>query len=179
MVQEFLNYLGKNTKNYPPKQLKKDHLIYLVEKYKLKNFVETGTNMGDTLYTMIPYCDQLYSIEVKKDKFEQVKEKVKDFNNVYLYCGDSATKIMEIINYVKNSTLFWLDAHNSLTKNPILKELNIILNSNCKDYVIVIDDLRLFSNHYHYPNRDEILKLAKQNNLDVEYSCDAFVIKNI
>ena len=172
-MNNFSDFKGQDPKIHPEKDLKIKHLLYLTKKYNLDNFVETGTYKGQTLESLQPYYKNLYSIEVCKELFNFNKEKFKNYDNVHLYLGDSAKIIKKIIPSVKESTLFWLDAHGPMTNNPILKELKSILK-NCYNYIIVIDDLRLFDNHKHYPKREEILNLV-----DAEYSCDAFVIKNL
>lgn len=176
MSFNFSDFKGQDPKIHPSKKLKIEHLLYLTEKYNLDNFVETGTYKGQTLKSLYPYYNNLYSIEINKDLFDMNIEKFKNYKNVHLYLGDSAEIINDVTPLVKESTLFWLDAHESITENPILKELKTIIN-NCCNYVIVIDDLRLFDNRKHYPTRKDVLDVL--NLFNVEYSCDAFVITNL
>ena len=73
----------------------------------------------------------------------------------------------EVIKYLQEPTLFWLDGHYSsgitakTDKNtPILEELKTIFTSPY-NHGILIDDARLFTGKEDYPSIDELCLLVK------------------
>ncbi len=52
------------------------------------NFIETWTHLGETILEIEPYFSKLYTIEIKKDFYELVKNKYKG-SKINFYLGDS------------------------------------------------------------------------------------------
>src|SRR5574337_1443085 len=114
----------------------------------LNIFVETGTFKGDTVAIVKEYFKQIYSIELSKEYYEQVKNRFDNMQNLSLIHGDSANALKSIMPEIKDrSTIFWLDAHWCVAENtagemsqcPLLAELDAIQTLNSTS-MIAIDD---------------------------------------
>lgn len=137
----------------------KEELLTLAN--ERKNFIETGTYMGDTCVIASEIFENVYSIEiVEKLYIECVKRmRTERLGNVHLYLGDSVETIPEIIEELEGTTVWFLDAHqsgpdtgnNGVEWVPLMKELDLILS--LKDVtgdLIIIDDVRLFDNAWDW-----------------------------
>lgn len=133
----------------------------LLTNYDLKNYVETGTGVGECMSHALKFnFSQLHSIEIFEDLYNQAVEKFQPFTNCKIHLGNSFSVLPNILPTLEGSTLFFLDAHfpgsdfgfNSYdaekdyhTRLPLEKELEVIKNNKdvSKD-VFIIDDLRIY-----------------------------------
>ena len=141
-------------------------------KYKLKTLIETGTFLGDMVYSQKDNFNNLISIELDYQLFKDVKKKLRLIKNIEIIHGDSGIALKEIVPKINNQCLFWLDGHYSAgftakgnIETPIISELDTIL-SNKMDHVILIDDARCFTGVNDYPTLKfvEEFSLNKKNN---------------
>jgi hypothetical protein len=144
-----LQFKGVKTNDFS--NISVEFLQYIKNVFDLETFIETGTWTGNTTSIAAKVFSEVYSVELSKKCFLYVKNKLRDDKNIHLYHGDSPKFLQNILVKKKERILFWLDAHYSggLTvrgdKNtPILDELKAIGESNIRDSVILIDDLRCF-----------------------------------
>jgi hypothetical protein len=129
----------------------------VLSKYKTECFIETGTLHGAAVKLALKLgFSKIYSIELDENLFNQ---NTKRFDNeieqskVQLINGDSIDKLSEIVHNLKSKSTFWLDAHvdfgpEGKKKCPLYEELSIISNSEIKNHTILIDDLRIFGQHW-------------------------------
>ena len=82
---------------------------------------------------------------------------------VHILEGDSAQKLSVVLGRLSHPALFWLDAHYSggdtakgENETPIQKELHDIFQNPLKDFVILIDDARLFVGQNGYPTLAQV-----------------------
>jgi hypothetical protein len=122
---------------------------YLNNKFKMEVFVEGGTYKGRTAKKMSDQFNKVYTIEKSDAMFSLAAQNLKGINNVSLLKGDTRNHLNKILENNDN-ILFWLDAHWSGGETygendecPLLEELSIIFRHN-KNYIILIDDARLF-----------------------------------
>ena len=134
-----------------------EEIEFLKHIMKLDVFVEGGTYKGGTAKSMGEKFRKIFTIEKSDIMFEIAKENLKDTNNITLLKGDTREHLDSIIGNNEN-ILFWLDAHWSggdtygeEDECPLIEELNIIFKYN-KNYVILIDDARLFLAPPPYPH---------------------------
>ena len=134
-----------------------EEIEFLKHIMKLDVFVEGGTYKGGTAKSMGEKFRKIFTIEKSDIMFEIAKENLKDTNNITLLKGDTREHLDSIIVNNEN-ILFWLDAHWSggdtygeEDECPLIEELNIIFKYN-KNYVILIDDARLFLAPPPYPH---------------------------
>jgi len=125
------------------KQLKEDYKNY-------DNFIETGTHLGETILEMEPLFSFLYTIEIKKDFYDLVKNKYKG-SKIDFYLGDSSEILEVISSKLTNKSIFFLDAHWSAGNTgkgkkhcPLYEELENIVNNHKDKCLLIIDDFRLF-----------------------------------
>lgn len=136
-------------------------LEILVEKFNLKNFVESGCGDGSSMNVVYQadLFDNYYGIELET-KFHQ--NLVSRFpNKTKFYNGYSKDEMPKVIEELDNQpTLFWLDAHfpgsdydgkpydsekDDDKRIPLKVELEVISkNRNISNDVFVIDDLRVY-----------------------------------
>ena len=134
-----------------------EEIEFLKHIMKLDVFVEGGTYKGGTAKSMGEKFKKIFTIEKSNIMFEIAKDNLKDTNNITLLKGDTREHLDSIIRNNEN-ILFWLDAHWSggdtygeEDECPLIEELNIIFKYN-KNYVILIDDARLFLAPPPYPH---------------------------
>ena len=134
-----------------------EEIEFLKHIMKLDVFVEGGTYKGGTAKSMGKKFRKIFTIEKSDIMFEIAEENLKDTNNITLLKGDTREHLDSIIANNEN-ILFWLDAHWSggdtygeEDECPLIEELNIIFKYN-KNYVILIDDARLFLAPPPYPH---------------------------
>jgi hypothetical protein len=129
----------------------------VLSKYKNPYFVETGTANADCVRLALEIgFEKIFSIELDSDLQKENITKYKDYIEkglINLITGDSLTKINELINELDKSTTFWLDAHVDhgpcgIKKCPLYEELEAINKSYIKTHTILIDDVRIFGQHW-------------------------------
>jgi len=113
-------------------------------------FVETGTHMGNTIFAMEPYFQELHTIEIKEEFYDIVKNSYKG-SKINFYLGDSITELNQIVEKLNGNAIFFLDGHWSSGDTgrgekdvPLLEELKQIMENFKYSAIVIIDDLRLF-----------------------------------
>lgn len=143
---------------------KRKTILEYAQEYNCNIFVETGTYLGDTTDSVTYYFDELHTIELSQDLYNEANEKFKHIPKIHCYQGNSNDVLNEILLEIDGKILFWLDAHYSMgitaqgdKDTPILEELEAIFKTH-KKCVILIDDARCFTTCKDYPT---IFKLKR------------------
>lgn len=162
---------------------KRKRVLNLARQYDCETFVETGTFYGQMVEAVRKSFSLVLSVELSLALYEYNKRKFATRRNVYLYWGDSAACMGEMIEQVIGRAIFWLDGHYSgpgTAKSeagcPVLAELSAIQKHYHNDHCILIDDARCFDgSDHHYPDLAEVRrKLAEINpkySITIEHDC--------
>ena len=132
----------------------------LIQQFNLKNFVETGTGIGDSVDYAVDKFENIISIEIHPEIAQKASERFKENNNVNIIEGHSTDVLKEKVSQLEGNTLFWLDAHfpgadfkyakyedekDPEKRIPLEGELKAICDK--KDVsadIFLIDDLRVY-----------------------------------
>lgn len=122
---------------------------WFINQLELDVFVEGGTYMGNTAKKMSTMFNKVYTIENSSTMYEYSKKNLSSIKNITQIKGDTRSHLKKLVKENDN-LLFWLDSHWSGGDTygeddecPVLEELEIIFEHD-KNYVILIDDARLF-----------------------------------
>ena len=113
-------------------------------------FVETGTFQGATTRWATGVFEQVHTIELSLDLYDQYHAELEKLPGVHAHQGDSAVVLPQVVSQLdERPTLFWLDGHWSggetageSSECPVMQELECIQQR--KQDLILIDDARLF-----------------------------------
>ena len=170
--------------NTPPPVHKQRLVKSYARRYGLGILVETGTFNGDMLAACRKGFDRLYSIELDRQLYLRARERFADCRKITLIPGDSAVVLPIVLKAVDGPALFWLDAHamqglwdERRPITPIIEELNLLLESEIKKYVILIDDARLFRDGTGYPSLAEVEALVQNYHPGWVFECKDDVVR--
>lgn len=128
---DFLKLLQDDYKNYP-------------------YFIETGTYLGETIFTLEPYFSNLYTIELSELYYTNTKKQYNG-HKINFLLGDSSTVFQTLLPTIPDKAIFFLDGHWSGGNTgqgdkdcPLIEEITHIYHLFKHDAIIIIDDVRLF-----------------------------------
>lgn len=150
--------------------------------------IETGTQTGWDLRTMVPLFERIHTIELDENNYRRARRRLSGHRHVSCHLGDSRA-VLPMIMDSDARTLFFLDAHYVAVKNavgmphdqcPLMGELRSIFALDWKVRpVILVDDAPFFGEEFweteqaagydkaQWPRLAEILKLTCQHG----YTC--------
>lgn len=126
--------------------------------------VETGTYHGHMVMAMLDRFKEIYSIELDVTLCSNAQRQFSRHRHIHILQGSSDQVLPLVLPQIKQSCLFWLDAHYSGGKTakgelstPIMKELGCILQHPlAARHVLLIDDARCFVGDDDYPTLVEL-----------------------
>ncbi len=140
--------------------IRKFDLGRIINHYKVKNFVETGTFYGDGVAYALQFpFKKIWSVEIVPDLARKCMKKFIEHNNVTIVCNESVSALKHEIPQLKGPAVYWLDAHfpgadagltgylsdDESLRLPLAEELRIIAaNRNTSHDVFILDDLRIY-----------------------------------
>ena len=147
-------------------------VLNLVKNNNVKNFVETGTYKGNSSFWAAKHFDNVFTIELNKELYEETSSRKDAPKNITFLQGNSKDVLPELVNTLDGQSIFWLDGHWCMGAGgkedecPLMNELMAI--SKTKDSIILIDDARCFlgplpppHNANDWPRIDEIFSLIR------------------
>jgi len=168
-------------------KIKKDNIF---DNYP--TFIETGTYLGETILNLEDKFTKLYTIEIKKEYYDNVRKTYKG-EKINFILGDSSLVLNNLCKFLENNSIFFLDGHWSAGNTgkgekdcPLYEELNAINNNFKYQAIIIIDDVRLFGKgpnkgdeicNWEDINIKNILKIV-ENRLEDSYYLDSNLDKN-
>ena len=131
--------------------LDKSFLGLLQDDYRKYNcFIETGTYLGETIFSLESYFSKLYTVEFSEKYYNNTKNKYSG-NKISFILGDSAIVFESLLSNITDKCIFFLDGHwsgddtgRSNKDCPLEEEITNINNLFLNDAIIIIDDVRLF-----------------------------------
>ncbi|MBD3881927.1 hypothetical protein IFO70_09185 [Phormidium tenue FACHB-886] len=148
-------------------------VAHLKQVLPLSTFIETGTFEGDSTAQVLPFFEQIHTVELSQEYYLKAAERFAGEAAVQVYHDSSEQFLRRLQPSLQDrSVLYWLDAHwcvadetaGEASQCPLLDELEAIGSLNAES-VILIDDARLFLCTPPAPHRiaqwatlDEILK---------------------
>ena len=136
----------------------------ILQPYKRKIFVETGTNIGEGVQCALDVgFEEIYSIEINEEFFKKSSERFRDNEKVNLIKGDSKEEFIKILRQIQEPATIWLDAHTA-TDASIIEELEALRQHPVKNHIILIDDIIDFKKVYENIKFNDLMKKIKEIN---------------
>ncbi len=125
-------------------------VLWLRDTFKVKTFVETGTNRADTTVWASGEFEKVITVEGFEPLYQEAVNNFGERKNITFLLGDSRDHIRDLSNTITEPAIFWLDAHwcgehtfGSSDECPVMDELQALIRS-AVPHFILIDDARLF-----------------------------------
>jgi hypothetical protein len=152
--------------------------------YDLPVLVETGTYLGAMVYAMRNTFRRIYSVELSHGLFIKAQARFRPFPHITILEGSSAAILPQLLHSICEPVLFWLDGHYSggITARgekdtPVLSEVRVILQQMKQEFVILIDDARLFVGNDGYPTLRELREFVTTSKPDMQFLMDKDIIR--
>ncbi len=124
--------------------------------YGLRSLIETGSYDGKNLLLLASAFEEIHSIELSQEYFDLCVRKTANCPWIFMWQGDSAEVLPDVLQQVPEPALVYLDAHymgegTALGPDytPIDAELRAI--SGRVGDVVIVDDVEEFETNPEYP----------------------------
>jgi len=151
----------------PPHLAKLAVVVDYAQRFGLRTFVETGTNLGYMVDSVKDVFVRVISIEIDPVLFARATRKFARYPQISLRQGDSSELLPQVVAGLTDPCLFWLDAHDAGThlhakyEPPILEELDVVLTHPVVGHAVLIDDACRFTGAHDYPSVDGVRAFAE------------------
>jgi hypothetical protein len=147
----------------PPDIVKYDIIRHYARLHGTPILFETGTWMGNALFTLRNDFREIHSIELAPELHTQASAALAHVSHIHLHLGDSAVLLPQISRSLSGPVLYWLDGHwcagpsaRGEKDTPISEELSFLLGRPPGRDVVLIDDARCFNGENGYPTVEEL-----------------------
>lgn len=170
-------YVWRTGRSLPPPQAYKKAVVrHYAQTHALRNFIETGTYLGNMIAATKDLFDHTYSIELSPDLWQAATARFAGDIRVKILHGDSGELLPKLLQHIHTPCLFWLDGHYSggitacgITETPIIAELQAALTHRIRNHVILIDDAQCFTGEHGYPTLDELRTFVVEQRSDCAF----------
>lgn len=138
--------------------------------------VETGTWLGNAIFTLRHTFREIHSIELADGLHRDAAQQFVHLSHIHLHHGDSATELPRVVEQLSGSILYWLDGHycegpsaRGRHDSPIVAEMRYLLARPPRNDVVLIDDARYFTGERGYPTVDELRQLVARHRPDATF----------
>lgn len=176
---------------YMPIEARRHVILDYANEYNIRVFVETGTADASTTNFMVPYFDELYTVEIDEGLYNRARLIFENASKVHCFLGDSGVWMESMVKHLttyNTTAIFWLDGHycggptRGTTDSPVMNELAYVAWAP-KGSVVLIDDARIFGggtaeggdngeNYTGYPHLNWVRNYAKQFGFKFELKDD-------
>jgi hypothetical protein len=127
--------------NYAPELI--PYFAYLKNQFQIQVAIETGTWKAETTQCLAFLFDQVHTIEIQTNFFEQACQTLSGDLNAHVHFGNSSQVLKDLLPELSSfRSLFYLDAH-WFSYWPLLDELKAIATTHKDNCIIVIDDVKV------------------------------------
>lgn len=142
------------------------------ERFPNHYFVETGTYMGKGIqFALRAKFTEIHSIEINKSYCNMARQRFGNSKNVFIWHGDSAIDLYNVIKDLDKPITFWLDGHcgdlrtDGGKNTPLIEELEQIKRHSIKTHTILIDDMHCCETIlFDFLTQDQIKEKIKEIN---------------
>lgn len=165
-----------------PPHVKRAVVARYARRFRPSAFVETGTYRGDTVARLLRLVPRVISIELAPKLADDAKRRFAKHSSVEVKQGDSAVLLPEVVSFLTEPALFWLDGHFSggstanSGESPIMKELDAVLAAGIA-HVILIDDARLFDGSDGYPTLRAVMEVVARRRPELKCTVHDDIIR--
>ena len=172
-----------------PLFLEFNHIQKIITDYPeytgINTFVESGTNVGRSIFHLAQYFKELHTIEIAEPLYTMCYTKAinENISNINFYLGDSLDILPLILKGITNPALFWLDGHycrgntgRGKIDPPMKEELQIILDQHNERSIIMIDNVDVFGRKgapgeedWSHISEESIMRGADKNKIYKSY----------
>jgi len=129
--------------------------------------IETGTLHGHGAVRFATFFENVHTVELSEDLYNDTKKKYNHLKNIYFYNNSSPEFLGDILSTMKERCIIYLDAHGSGGETvyderygrygtPVLDELlSIKKESRLNNHIILIDDCDDLGT-MNYPSREQV-----------------------
>jgi hypothetical protein len=181
--KEFNEWKLKGCPVPPPHAAKQEKIEELARLYRCETFIETGTYLGDTIYSQRKNFKRLISIELSERLYKAAARRFRSYPEIEICHGNSGDILARIMSGIKTRALLWLNGHYSggitakgKTESPVYRELDAVFSNNDLRHIIMIDDARLFIGKRDYPTFEELKDFIQRKNPEYWINVDTDII---
>lgn len=161
----YLHLLETNPFIPAPGEVRRICLLHAQRELGYRNFVETGTHLGETAATAAAVFENVHTIELDPTLARQARERFENTVNVTVHEGNSADALPTLLPRLEGGTVLWLDAHYSggatargEEDTPLLRELESIRRFAVRPVAVFIDDARMLGTDPAYPSLPKVVQ---------------------
>ena len=85
---------------------KQQVVIEYIKKFSPAVFIETGTYKGKMVYAVMPYINQIYTIELDQRHYQNARRRFSGYSNINVLQGQSGEVLPEVLKNIDKPCLF-------------------------------------------------------------------------